>query len=443
MGRGEEHDPKILSGDGPLGPGPSKAVPIALVDCNNFYASCERLFQPKLRGQPVVVLSNNDGCVIARSNEAKALGIEMGEPWHICRKRVDTQGVIVRSSNYTLYGDMSARVMRVLEDFTPDLEVYSIDEAFLGLAGFESRLDAHSRAMRATVLQWTGIPVSVGVGPTKTLAKLANRTAKKTPESGGVMILLTAEDQEAALDRVELTDLWGVAHRMAERLKAVGIATPNDLRRADARFVRMHTSVVMERMVRELQGIPCISLEEAPPDRKMIIASKSFGRRVSGRREMEEAVTTHMARAAEKLRRQDLAAGRVVVFIQTDKHRPQDRQYVAELAVALPVATADTGKLNHAAMRAFDALWRPGHDYKKAGVMLLNLVAASEVQGGLFDTPDDPRSIARMQALDALNAKFGRGTVTFASMGRKPGWKLRTDFISPRYTTAWADLLKV
>lgn len=418
-------------------------APIALVDCNNFYASCERLFQPGLRGRPVVVLSNNDGCVIARSNEAKALGIEMGEPWHICRKRVDTQGVIVRSSNYTLYVDMSARVMRVLEGFTPDLEVYSIDEAFLGLAGFEGRLDAHGRALRATVLQWTGIPVSVGIAPTKTLAKLANRTAKKTPESGGVLVLLTDGEQEAALARVALTDLWGVAGRMAERLMAIGIRTPLDLRQADAKFVRMHTSVVMERMVLELQGVPCIGLEEAPPDRKTIIASRSFGRRVTERHELEEAVTTFTMRAAEKLRRQDLACGRLAVFVTTDKHRPQDRQYAGERAVTLPVATADTGRLNRAALRGLDALFRPGHAYKKAGVMLLNLVPAGTVQGGLFDAPDDARSLARMKALDALNARFGRGTVTYAAMGSRPGWKLRTEFISPRYTTAWADLLTV
>ena len=382
-------------------------------------------------------------CVIARSNEAKALGIEMGEPWHICRKRVDTQGVIVRSSNYTLYGDMSARVMRVLEGFTPDLEIYSIDEAFLGLAGFESRLDAHGRDLRATVLQWTGIPVSVGIAPTKTLAKLANRTAKKTPETGGVLALLNAADQEAALSRVALTDLWGIAGRMAERLNRIGIMTPLDLRDADAKFVRQNTSVVMERMVLELQGVPCISLEEAPPDRKMILASRSFGRRVTTKREMEEAVTTHTARAAEKLRRQNLAAGRLVVFIHTDRHRPQDRQHMAERAVTLPVATADTGKLNHAAMRALDALWRSGHEYKKAGVMLLNLVPAIDVQGGLFDRPDDPKAIARMKAIDALNARYGRDTITFAASGRKRGWKLRSDFVSPRYTTAWEDLLSV
>ena len=419
------------------------APPIALVDCNNFYASCERLFQPALRGKPVVVLSNNDGCVIARSNEAKALGIEMGEPWFICRKRVDTQGVIVRSSNYTLYGDMSARVMRVLEGFSPELEIYSIDEAFLGLSGFESRLEAHGRELRARVLQWTGIPVSVGIAPTKTLAKLANRTAKKSPESGGVLALLTHGEQEAALARVELTDLWGIASRMAERLKAIGITTPLALRQVDSKFVRAHTSVVMERMVLELQGVPCLSLEDAPADRKMILASRSFGRRVTTRRELEEAVTTFTARAAEKLRRQDLACGRVTTFAQTDRHWPQDRQYAAERSVSLAVASADTGKLNRAAVQALDAIWRPGFEYKKAGIMMTDLGPAREVQGGLFDRPDDARSVARMRALDSLNARYGRGTVTFASAGRQPGWKLRTEFISRRYTTNWADLLAV
>jgi DNA polymerase V len=381
--------------------------------------------------------------VIARSNEAKALGIEMGEPWFMCRKRVETQGVIVRSSNYTLYGDMSARVMRILGGFSPELEVYSIDEAFLGLGGFESRLDSHARQMRATVLQWTGIPVSVGVGPSKTLAKLANRLAKKDPASGGVLALDTADEQEAALDRVALTDLWGVAGRMAERLAKIGITTPLQLRHADAKFVRMHTSVVMERMVYELRGIPCIALEDAPPDRKMVIASRSFGQLIRDRHEMEEAVTTFAGRAAEKLRRSGLACGRLAVFVTTDEHRKQDRQYQGERSYNLPVATADTGKLNRAALTALDSLWRAGFAYKKAGVMMIDLQPAGTVQASLFDRPDDERSQARMQALDALNQKFGRGTVTYASMGRKPGWKLRTEFISRRYTTRWDDLLSV
>ena len=419
------------------------AVPLALVDCNNFYASCERVFQPALRGQPVVVLSNNDGCVIARSNEAKALGIAMGEPWHLCKARVATQGVIVRSSNYTLYGDMSARVMRVLAGFSPDLEIYSIDEAFLGLAGFEGRLKAHARMLRATVLQWTGIPVSVGIGPTKTLAKLANRTAKKDPDSGGVAILLTLDAQMAALAKVELTDLWGIGKRLAARLALVGIHTALDLRNADPTFMRERFSIVVERTVRELQGTPCITLEEAPPDRKSIMASRSFGRMVTSLDELAEAVTTHTARAAEKMRGQSLATARMVVFIQTNQFRPQDKQHAAEQAIQLPVATSDTGKLNSAALRALRAIYRSGHHYKKAGVMLLDLVSASVVQGGLFDRPDSVKSAARMRAVDGLNRRFGRDTVTFAASGVARGWKLRNDFISPRFTTDWDELLRV
>ena len=287
--------------------------PIALVDCNNFYASCERVFQPALRGRPVVVLSNNDGCVIARSNEAKALGVVMGDPWHLCKERFASAGIVVRSSNYTLYGDMSARVMRVLADFTPHLEIYSIDEAFLSLAGFENRLESHARDLRQTDQRWTGIPVSVGVAPTKTLAKVANRIAKKNPASGGVCILLTETAQCEALAQLELTDLRGIARRMAERLRAIGILTPLDLRRTDPRFIRERFHVVMERMVLELQGVPCIDLQEVTPDRKSLLVSRSFGRPVETRHELEEAVSTFMSRAAEKMRRQNLATASIAV----------------------------------------------------------------------------------------------------------------------------------
>ena len=304
-----------------------EARPIALVDCNNFYASCERLFQPALRGVPVIVLSNNDGCVIARSNEAKALGIGMGDPWHLVKDRHAGSGIVVRSSNYTLYGDLSARVMRVLSDFTPELEVYSIDEAFLGLGGFEGRLKSHARRLRATVLQWTGIPVSVGIAPTKTLAKVANRTAKKDPASGGVCLLVTREAQEEALRRLELTDLWGVAGRLAERMGAIGITTPLQLRDADPQVVRQAFSVVVERMVHELRGRPCLDLERHSPDRKSIMATRSFGRPVALRREMEEAVASHTARPAEKMRRQGLATASLIVFAHTNRHRPDQPQY--------------------------------------------------------------------------------------------------------------------
>jgi DNA polymerase V len=249
------------------------------------------------------VLSNNDGCVIARSNEVKALGIPMGAPWHLHKTRFAAASVIVRSSNYTLYGDMSSRVMSVLSRFTPDLEIYSIDEAFLGLQGFGDRLESHARALRAAVFQWTGIPVSVGIAPTKTLAKVANHTAKKDEKHGGAALLLDEAAQDATLARLELTDLWGVAGRLAARLKAIGITTPLDLKRGDPRLIRERLGVVTMRLALELRGVPCLGLEREIPDRKSIMASRSFGRPITTRPELCEAVASYTARAGEKLRR--------------------------------------------------------------------------------------------------------------------------------------------
>ena len=417
--------------------------PIALVDCNNFYASCERLFQPALRGVPVVVLSNNDGCVIARSNEAKALGIVMGDPWHLVKDRHVGSGIIVRSSNYTLYGDLSARVMRVLSDFTPELEVYSIDEAFLGFGGFEDRLETHARQLRATVLQWTGIPVSVGIAPTKVLAKVANRTAKKDHASDGVCVLLTREAQDVALGRLELTDLWGVAGRLAERMRATGITTPLQLRDADPRMIRQSFSVVIERMVHELNGMPCLDLEQHSPDRKSIMATRSFGRPVALRRELEAAVATFVARAAEKMRRQGLATASLIVFCHTNRYRPDQRQYGATRHVQLTIATADTGRLTRAAMFGLECIWRDGFLYKKAGIVFPTLTKAKEVQGSLFIHPDNDRSKRLMASLDVLNRRYGRGTVAYGSAGTTQAWSLRTEHLSARYTTRWGDLLGV
>ncbi|MFZ5734396.1 MAG: Y-family DNA polymerase [Pseudomonadota bacterium] len=415
-------------------------APLALVDCNNFYASCERVFQPALRNKPIVVLSNNDGCVIARSNEAKALGVQMGEPWHLCRDRY--KGVIVRSSNYALYGDMSARVMRVLADFTPDLEIYSIDEAFLSLAGFEGRLEEHARRLRATVMQWVSIPVSVGIAPSKTLAKAANRAAKKNQNSGGVAILMDERSQTEALANLALTDLWGIAARMAAKLAAVGIDTPLKLRDSDPRFIRERFGVVSERMIHELRGTPCIDFETVTPDRKSIMATRSFGRAVLTKHEMQEAVASYVARAAEKMRRQRLATDCLVVFIHTNKHKPGDRQYYAARPIQLPVASADTGRLTSYAMRALDCIWREGFRYSKAGVIFPKLTSASVVQTDLFGQPDTMQSVALMRALDAINARFGRSTMTYATQGTKQRWKLKSEHISPRYTTSWDELLK-
>jgi DNA polymerase V len=417
--------------------------PIALADANAFYVSCERVFQPGLRGRAVVVLSNGDGCVIARSNEAKALSIAMGEPWHLCRRRLDTRDVIVRSSNYALYGDMSARVMRVLAGFTPELEVYSIDEAFLDLSGFGDRLAEHARVLRETVLRWTGIPVSVGIAPTKTLAKVANRRAKQDPACEGISVLIEEAAIDAELAGMALTDLWGVAGRLAARLREFGIADSLALKRTDPRFLRERFGVVLERLVRELRGTPCLALEDAEPERKSLIVSRSFAWPVTSRQELAEAVAAFAIRAAEKMRRWALAASRLIVFAHTDRFRPAEPQYDAVQPAALPVATADTGKLIGAALRALAALYRPGFRYKKAGVIFLDLVAAGRVTGGLFDAPDSAASQARMRVVDVLNRRFGRDTVTFAAAGAQRAWKLGSAFLSPRYTTRWDELLRV
>lgn len=420
---------------------------VALVDCNNFYASCERVFQPELRGKPVVVLSNNDGCVVARSNEAKALGVDMGAPWHLYRGRFEQLGVIVRSSNYTLYGDMSARVMAVLADFASEVEVYSIDEAFLNVGDLPAgELMPWARRLRETVVQWTGIPVSVGIAPTKVLAKVANRLAKKdaaaTPSADPVRLLLDTAAQEDALSRIELGDLWGVARRLTARLQVEGIATVMDLRRTDPAWLRERFGVVLQRLALELRGEACLKLELVTPDRKSIVASRSFGKPVLQRAELDEAVATFTARAAGKLRRQGLAAARLAVFVHTNPFREQDRQYSASQSVALPVATADTARLITAAQRALSAIWKDGYRYKKAGVMLLDLGKAAAVSDGLFDRRDSPASISRMRAVDTLNARFGRDTLAFGRTPQRRAWHMRSERLSRRFTTDWDELLK-
>lgn len=416
--------------------------PLALVDCNNFYASCERLFEPRLRGKPVVVLSNNDGCVIARSNEAKALGIGMGVPWHLNKKKFADAGVIVRSSNYTLYGDLSARVMTVLKELAPRVEVYSIDEAFLDLSGIDD-VEAFGRHVRASVGRWTGIPVSVGIAPTKTLAKVANHRAKKQPHYDGVCTLLDATSQCEALDALQLTDLWGVAGRMAARLERMGILTPLALRMADRDLVRAELGVVMERMVRELAGVACHALVDVAPANKSIVASRSFGRPVTQPEELMEAVSSHVERAAEKLRRQGLCASAIRVFVMTNRFKPHEPQYNAFKAVRLPVATADSARLLAAARYAVRRLWKRGYSFKKAGVELIELVPANSIQRSLWSEPDDYRRQGLMTVIDTLNADMGRNTIYFASTGVQRSWRLRSDHRSPRFTTEWSELLEV
>lgn len=415
---------------------------IALVDCNNFYASCERLFDPTLRGKPVVVLSNNDGCAIARSNEAKALGIKMGDPWHLNRAAWRRQGVRVRSSNYTLYGDLSRRVMTVLGDFSPNVEVYSIDEAFLDLTGFEGREEAHARQLRSRVLAWTGIPVSVGIAKTKTLAKAANHHAKRNAACAGVFMIKSEEARLEILGRLQLTDIWGIGDRLAYRLKAMGIESPVALAEADAETIRKTFSVVLERTARELKGEPCQELELVNPPSKSICASRSFGAEQTAFVPVSEAVATFVARGSEKLRRQQLVAGTVSVFLETNTFKAV-KQYHPWATVSLPVASADIRTLTTAAQNALRMIFKQGYRYKKAGVLLDDLSAAGCVQGDFWSEPDSPQSQALMRAMDRLNKVWGRGTVKTASCGTREAWRLRADLMSRRYTTRWDELLRV
>lgn len=415
--------------------------PVALVDCNNFYASCERLFRLALRGKPVVVLSNNDGCVIARSNEAKALGIKMGEPYFQRRDQFNKWGVIVCSSNYTLYGDISARVMRVLSDFTPELEIYSIDEAFLGLGGFADP-DGHARTLRETVGRKTGIPVCVGISTTKTLAKVANRTAKKDPHSDGVCYLDTEARQTAALAKLELGDVWGIGHRLVPRLAELGITTPLQLRDADPTMIRQRFNVVLQRTVMELQGTPCLDLEHGSPDSKTICCSRTFGRPVTAFDELAEALTAFTSYAAQKMRRQGLATPAVLVFLHTNKHLAEP-QCSASRHVRLTIGTADTGRLLRAALWGLKGIFRPGYRWSKCGVILLDLTPAAEVQGSLFLRQDSPTRVRLMATVDHLNARYGRDRVRFACSGMDRPWKLKAEFLSQRYTTRWGELLQV
>jgi DNA polymerase V len=410
------------------------------VDCNNFYVSCERLFSPKLIDRPVVVLSNNDGCAVARSNEAKALGIGMGEPWHLCKTK---KGVVAFSSNYTLYGDISARVVSVLKTFTPNLELYSIDEAFLSFAGFERRLIPHAKELRKTVLQWTGIPVSVGIAPTKTLAKVANRTAKKDPGREGVCCLMAEGDQTRALEAIPLTDLWGVAGRMERRLARLGITTPLRLRDADPKCIRQELGVVMERMVLELRGTPCHHLVETDPANKQIMCSRSFGSPVTNIDELEEAVAAFTERAATKLRRQNLNASRIGVFVRTNPFKPDEPQYSDGLSVALPAVTADTARLLRAAKWLTGKLYRDGYRYKKAGVELSDLTPSPSFQADLWAQPDSEQSKSLMRAIDRINADHGRGTLRYAMTGTKQRWRMKAERRSKRFTTEWDELLDV
>lgn len=425
------------------------AAQFALVDVNNFYVSCERVFRPALAHTPLVVLSNNDGCAVARSNEVKALGVKMGTPWFSMKALARRHGILALSSNYALYGDMSNRVTAILRDFCPDLEVYSIDESFLrieSVAHLHGGAAAMGRQIRDRIGQWTGLPVCVGVGPTKTLAKFANHLAKKNAEFDGVCDLhaLSRPQRLAWMRGVEVGEVWGVGRRIAGSLEALGIHTVLDLRNASPKLMRTHFGVVMERLCNELRGISCLALEDVAPPRQQILCSRSFGTPVGAIAELREAVASYTARAAEKLRRQHSVAAAVQVFIHTNRFREDEQQYHGAVTVALVEPSEDTRALTAAAFEGLAAIYRPGLRYKKAGVMLSLLADREARQATLFDAPPDTAKAARlMAALDAVNRSFGRDTLHVAASGTTRRWAMRSGNRSPRYTTRWDELPEV
>src|SRR5262245_16081265 len=413
---------------------------IALVDCNSFYCSCERVFDPTLVGRPVVVLSNDDGNIIARTNEAKALGIEMGTPAFKIRDLIKQHDVIVRSSNYELYGDMSARVMDCLSDFTDELETYSIDEAFLRLdVGAEEAFTALGRAIRCRVLKHTGIPVSVGLAKTKTLTKVANYHAKRSEKAAGVLSLERQAHTDLALERLPVDEVRGIGPRYTEMLRRHGIETAIALRDAPDDWVRDRMTVVGLRTVTELRGTPCIPLEISPPNKKLITVSRSFGAAASSLDELRAAIAFYTARAAEKLRRQKLAAGAMTVFIETDRFRPV-AQYSNSVTLNVAPKSDNTWELREVAFSGLARIYKPGHDYRRAGVTLGALELTDLVAKRLWEDEWYERQRRLMAAIDRVNAKFGRDTVRCGIFPADGAWHTRFAKRSPRYTTRWPEI---
>jgi len=414
----------------------------ALIDANNFYVSCERVFNPKLAHVPMVVLSNNDGCVVARSNEVKALGVKMGTPWFQLRELAEKHGIRAFSSNYSLYADMSSRMMNVLAVYSPDQEVYSIDECFLGLAGFGNHdLAAYGQRMRTQVRQWLGLPVCVGFGETKTLAKLANHCAKKDLAGrDGVCDLtqLSQTERSGIFAALPVNEVWGVGRRLTEQLNQRRILTVEDLRTANPETLRKAFSVVLERTVRELNGIACQSLESVAPNKQQIMSSRSFGTYVYDLPGLGEAVAVYMARAAEKLRRQGSLAGIVQVYIRTNPFKDNAPQYHPSLSIPLPEATDDTARLIRAAQWGLKRIYKPGFAYQKAGIALLDLSPQANAQIPLFASTPDRHSL--MQVMDRINATFGRGSLRSAAEGMQQSWRMKRERMSPAYTTQWDEL---
>lgn len=427
----------------------SEQARIGLVDCNNFYVSCERVFRPDLNDKPVMVLSNNDGCVVARSQQVKDLGIKMGVPLFQVQHLVNQHRIQLFSSNYTLYADMSARVMSLLEEFTPRMEVYSIDEAFLDLTGvypcYQDPM-AYGQRIRKTIARQTGIPVCVGMGPTKTLAKLANFAAKKWKQTGGVLDLTDPIRREKLMKIVPVDEVWGIGRQTTKRLNQLGIQTVWDLANQSPKTIQAQFNVVVARTVMELNGTACLDLEDVAPDKQQIVCSRSFSRKLTELDELSRALSAYCTRAAEKLRRQQSVTGCVSVFIRTNPFAVQDPQYQRSATVKLDAATQDTRTIIRVALSSLKAIYKPGFGYQKCGVQLSAIrPAASPSQFDLFDlscegTPPDNAFL--MQTLDTINRRFPKA-VTIASSGFDNSWKPKAERISQRYTTDWRELVIV
>ncbi len=415
---------------------------IALIDCNNFYVSCERLFQPHLEGKPVVVLSNNDGCVVSRSQEVKDLGVIMAVPWFQLKDLAQRHGIIALSSNYTLYADLSNRVMRLLSQYSPNQEVYSIDECFLDLTGMND-LTRYAQTMRSTIKQCVGIPVCVGIASSKTLAKLANHVAKKQKHFDSVCDFnaMTAQELDALLAHIEVGEVWGVGRRSTSRLQMMGINSVLELKRYAAGRIRAEFGVVMERIVAELNGECCLELDEVTPPRQQIICSRSFGMPVTQLSDLEQAVIAYATRAAEKLRGQHSLAGGIQVYIRTNPHKEKSPQYQQSLLLPLFEPTNDTRLLCRVALSGLQQIYRSGYQYQKVGVMLTEIIATAARPRTLFDdVAAQQKSAALMETLDRINRRMGSGTMQLLGEGVRKSWAMRRGNVSQHYTTEWDEL---
>ena len=414
---------------------------IGLVDCNSFYVSCERLFNPKIRKEPVVVLSNNDGCIISRSNEAKALGIKMGEPYFKAKDIIIKNKVEVFSSNYSLYGDLSRRVMRTLKRFNTEIEVYSIDEAFIDLSNFpDTEVEKVGREIRETVLQWTGIPTSIGIAKTKTLSKVANHIAKK--KKSGVTSLIGIENLDPILEKVEINDVWGVGKQLTKFYQKNGIYNAKQLKNKSNTWIKKCSNVLSSRTVMELRGIPCINLETTQTKRKSCVVSRSFGKRIEKFQELKEAVANYCLNASEKIRSESLVAKAITVFVRTSPFQKDYGYYSNTKTVDFPIATNNSIEIVKTAVSILKNIFKIGYRYQKAGVMLIGL-RNENGRKNLFSSERDEKIKKLMQSIDNTNYRYGRSTLSLASAGVHKKWKMRRQYSSKIDTADFYCLPKI